>query len=209
MTQVNCLSRTFAQMPPARKFFSRQQTKSPCPTSRSGRDKLGGGSSPRSLSHAGIWRALAASFPTPFSTASGVAGLIAGPSSALRSLNYRVRPLSPLQPAIAVVDSRTRERHVCDFVAASLPLLSRDSHRFWRRVGPKPRVWPLNSQVAFRSQAGGVLFNIACALEGMRALPAPLFLPGPGVFCPAFQRLLSGAFRFRKQPGRPFRSGAQ
>jgi hypothetical protein len=31
---------------------------------------------------------LAASFPTPFSTASGVAGLIAGPSSALRSLNF-------------------------------------------------------------------------------------------------------------------------
>jgi hypothetical protein len=31
---------------------------------------------------------LAASFPTLFSTASGVCGLVAGPSSALRSLNY-------------------------------------------------------------------------------------------------------------------------
>jgi len=31
---------------------------------------------------------LAASFPTPFSTASGITGLIAGPSSALRSLNF-------------------------------------------------------------------------------------------------------------------------
>jgi hypothetical protein len=30
----------------------------------------------------------AASFPTPFSTASGVTGLIAGPSSGLRSLNF-------------------------------------------------------------------------------------------------------------------------
>jgi hypothetical protein len=30
----------------------------------------------------------AASSPTPFSTASGVPGLIAGPSSALRSLNF-------------------------------------------------------------------------------------------------------------------------
>jgi hypothetical protein len=37
---------------------------------------------------AGIWRALAASFPTPFSTASGVVGLMTGPSSALRSLNF-------------------------------------------------------------------------------------------------------------------------
>jgi hypothetical protein len=30
----------------------------------------------------------AASFPTLFSTASGVVGLVAGPSSALRSLKY-------------------------------------------------------------------------------------------------------------------------
>jgi hypothetical protein len=30
----------------------------------------------------------AASFPTPFSTASGVIGLIAGPSSGLRALNF-------------------------------------------------------------------------------------------------------------------------
>jgi hypothetical protein len=38
----------------------------------------------------------AADFPTLFSTASGVAGLIAGPFSALRLLNSRVRPLSSL-----------------------------------------------------------------------------------------------------------------
>jgi len=30
----------------------------------------------------------AVSFPTPFSTASGVSGLVAGPSSALRRLNF-------------------------------------------------------------------------------------------------------------------------
>jgi len=34
---------------------------------------------------------------------------------------FRVRPLSPLQLAIAVAGLRTRERHVCDCVAASLP----------------------------------------------------------------------------------------
>jgi hypothetical protein len=46
---------------------------------------------------AGYWAPLgAASFPTLFSMASGVIGLVAGPSSALRSLDYRVRPLSPL-----------------------------------------------------------------------------------------------------------------
>jgi hypothetical protein len=30
----------------------------------------------------------AVSFPTPFSTASGVFGLVAGPSNALRTLNF-------------------------------------------------------------------------------------------------------------------------
>jgi hypothetical protein len=38
---------------------------------------------------AGIRRpSMAAGSPTPFSTASGVIGLIAGPFSALRTLNY-------------------------------------------------------------------------------------------------------------------------
>jgi hypothetical protein len=36
----------------------------------------------------GAHLSVAASFPTPFSTASGVSGLIAGPSSAFRSLNF-------------------------------------------------------------------------------------------------------------------------
>jgi len=34
---------------------------------------------------------------------------------------FRVRPLSPLELAIAVAGLRTRERHVCDCVGASLP----------------------------------------------------------------------------------------
>ena len=43
----------------------------------------------------------AAGFPTLFSMASGVSGLIAGPFSGLRSLNYRVRPLSSLELVVA------------------------------------------------------------------------------------------------------------
>src|SRR6185503_11266959 len=43
----------------------------------------------------------AAGSPTLFSTASGVIGLVAGPSSALRSLDFRVRPLSSLRPVVA------------------------------------------------------------------------------------------------------------
>jgi len=80
------------------------KTISPCSTLRSSRDKLGDGSAPRSLSHAGIWRSRlsgAASFPTPFSTASGVSGLVAGPSCALRSQDYRVRLFSSLGLVVA------------------------------------------------------------------------------------------------------------
>ena len=74
-------------------YFSRFPVKtiSPCPTLRSNRDKWG----------MGVRQALfpmltfgapisgAVSFPTPFSTASGVFGLVAGPSSALRPLNFK------------------------------------------------------------------------------------------------------------------------
>jgi hypothetical protein len=43
----------------------------------------------------------AAGFPTLFSTASGVVGLVAGPSSASRLLNYRVRLFSLLELMVA------------------------------------------------------------------------------------------------------------
>jgi hypothetical protein len=62
--------------------------------------------------------------------------------------------------------SRTRSRHACDLLFRVLTALHKDSHRFWQRVGPMPRVSPLNSQVAFRSQFGGAVFNIADSSEG-------------------------------------------
>jgi hypothetical protein len=43
----------------------------------------------------------AAGFPTLFSTASGVIGLVAGPSSALPPLDDRVRLFSSLRPVVA------------------------------------------------------------------------------------------------------------
>ena len=68
----------------------RRKTISPCPTFRSSRDKWGMG-----VRHSlfpglalGATLAGAASFPTLFSTASGVFGLVAGPSSALRPLDF-------------------------------------------------------------------------------------------------------------------------
>jgi hypothetical protein len=57
----------------------------------------------------------------------------------------------------------------------------------WRRVDPVPRVSPLNSQVAFRSQASGAVFSIAAVPEGFHgpclgrvSLPeADALFPGP------------------------------
>jgi hypothetical protein len=43
---------------------------------------------------------------------------------------------------------------------------------------PAPRVSPLNSQVAFRSQASGVVCNIAGARKFSRDLPGLRVLPG-------------------------------
>jgi hypothetical protein len=51
--------------------------------------------------HLAPYLGMAAGFPTLFSTASGVFGLVAGPSSTLRLLNYRVRPLSSLGLVVA------------------------------------------------------------------------------------------------------------
>ena len=53
--------------------------------------QMGDGSSPLSLSRTGIRRTLlgAAGFPTLFSTASGVVGLVAGPSGILRCPDFK------------------------------------------------------------------------------------------------------------------------
>ena len=66
---------------------------------------MGDGSSPSSLSRAGIWRHIsaAASFPTLFATASGVFGLVAGPLSIpfSRTTEFRVRLFSSLRLMVA------------------------------------------------------------------------------------------------------------
>jgi len=64
---------------------------------------------------------LAASFPTLFSTASGVSGLVAGPSWTFQPQDYWVRPLSSLRLALAGAGLRTRLRHVCNRRSASWP----------------------------------------------------------------------------------------
>jgi hypothetical protein len=66
------------------------KTISPCPAFRSSRDKWGLGVRQALFPMPTLGAPLsgAVSFPTPFSTASGVFGLVAGPSSALRTLDF-------------------------------------------------------------------------------------------------------------------------
>ena len=70
--------------------FSPPKTISPCPAFRSSRDKWGMGVRQALFPMPTLGAPLseAVSFPTPFSTASGVFGLVAGPSSALRTLDF-------------------------------------------------------------------------------------------------------------------------
>lgn len=123
------------------------------------RDKLGGGSSPRSLSHLPALGAhQAAGSPTLLSMASGVLGLIAGPFRTLRSLNYWVRLLSPLQPVFAAPACRpgkdTFARHLSLYHLAPRqpPLLA-------VRLRGATGLAPLTPQVAFSSQARGQAFQ--------------------------------------------------
>jgi len=109
--------------------------------------------------------ALAASFPTLFSTASGVFGLVAGPSSAFRSLNYRVRLFSPLGLVVAPPVCEPGQDTFVTAFRVFAPL-RRVGRCFWQRVCPVPRVSPLVSQVAFRPQVSGAVCNIADISEG-------------------------------------------
>ena len=71
-----------------------------------------------------------------------------------------------------------------------LTALHKVSRCFWQRVYPMPRVSPLNSQVAFRSQVSDIVFDIA---DSRKVFTGHAWTPCPPrclcSFCPAFQRL--------------------
>jgi hypothetical protein len=59
-----------------------------------------------------------------------------------------------------------------------------------------PRVSPLNSQIAFRSQASGVVFNIADISEGFHG-PCPdlVSFPACALLLPTFRWFSLGGFQ--------------
>jgi hypothetical protein len=153
---------------------------------------------------------LAAAFPTPFSTASGVVGLIAGPSSTLRHMDYRVRPLSPLRLVVAPPacgpgqDTFVTAYPRLDQLAPGRPLL----------VAVR---WP--GATGLTSYLSGC-FSLTCQRCSLqhrrrfgsfsRALPWLMVLPGSDAhFVPPFS-----VFRLADSPSgnrqsRPLRAGAQ
>jgi len=136
-------------------------------------------------------------------------GLIAGPSSALRTLNYRVRPLSSLRLVVAPPAYEPG--------GDTLVILSPRLHRLplgrpplmavrW----PSARVWPLISQVAFRSQASGVVCNIAEVLEVFHEpCPDAVFFPARMLILFAFRRLSFGWPSCEDRQSHPLRADAQ
>src|SRR5919108_1319670 len=83
----------------------------------------------------GAHLAVAVCFPTLFSTASGVLGLVAGPSHVLR----RWISSEAFQLAWAggcATGLQTRSRHVCDFGSASGPISAGSATAFGGALAP-------------------------------------------------------------------------
>ena len=83
--------------------------------------KVGNGSSPSSLSRADIWRPKGCRLPDAILHGKRNCGLIAGPSSALRSRGFRVRPLSSLGLAFAAPACEPDKDTFVTCCSASLP----------------------------------------------------------------------------------------
>ena len=83
--------------------------------------KVGDGSSPSSLSRADIWRPKGCRLPDAILHGKRNCGLIAGPSSALRSRGFRVRPLSSLGLAFAAPACEPDKDTFVTCGSASLP----------------------------------------------------------------------------------------
>ena len=174
---------------------------------RPNRDKLGDGSSPHSLFPCWHLARIGCQLPDAILHGKRSHRPHSRAVQRLAVAEFRVRHLSSLRLAFADAGWRTRQRHVCDFSIRVFTDKHQDSRCFWQRVGLLPRVLPLNSQVAFRSQASGALLASQAFWKVSQAC-----LPDPPrnacSFCLAFRRLSFGRFCPNRQ-SHPLRAGAQ
>src|ERR1043166_6127801 len=131
---------------------------------------MGDGSSPLSLSRASIRRLVsgAASFPTLFSTASGVFGLVAGPPSVpfCGSTELLSEAFQLAWAGGCATGLRTRSRHVCDFLSASFPLSSRSAAAFVSAFARSHGSRLLTLRLPFIDRSAVAFFTIADFSEG-------------------------------------------
>jgi hypothetical protein len=100
----------------------------------------------------------AASFPTLISYATGVFGLLAGPSARFSRDGLLGEASSPNRPPLATVN-RSDVAEISPQSSSDLRGLPEDGHPFWRCVGPGLRVLPLTPQVTFTLQSGDPVFR--------------------------------------------------
>ena len=105
----------------------------------------------------------AAGFPTPFSTASGVIGLVAGPSGTLQRAEFLSEAFQLASAGGCATGLRTRSRHACEFLSRVLTTGSGSAIAFGDAFtrGHGSRLCSL--KLPFISQSSGVVFNIAGA----------------------------------------------
>ena len=169
--------------------------------------KVGDGSSPISLSHADIWRTSlrkAASFPTLFSAANRVSGLVAGPFRAFPPLNSRVRLFSSLRLMVAPPACEPGQ-DTSMISSASWPLSSGTATAFGRAFAPchGSRLFALRLYFAHKP---AVSFSTSPAFRKVFPCPAQTLFPSrlECSLCPPF-----GFFRlavFKRETARVIRS---
>ncbi len=177
MRRKRCLPRTTSIKSSAKQFGCSTQTISPCPALRPSRDKWGMG-----VRHAlfpvpalGAHLAVAAGFPTLFSTASGVIGLVAGPSSVLRHwISSEAFQLA--WAGGCATGLRTRSRHACESVPRLDPL-ALVGHRFWRCVGQGHGSRLLSLRLPFTHRPAVSFLTSPAFGRFSQDLPSPRVLP--------------------------------
>jgi hypothetical protein len=173
-------------------------TKSPRPTFRSSRDKSGDGSSPSSLSRAGIRRLIGCRLPDAILHGKRSLRPRSRAVQSLATSEFRVRLFSLLGLMVAPPACKPGQ----DTSAISFPRLdhfAQGQPPLLTARSPEPRVSPLHSQVAFRLQSSGAFFDIA-GLWKVFTRPAKTSCPSriKCSLCPAFRRLSLSRVSFKK-----------
>jgi len=154
--------------------------------------KVGDGSSPLSLSHASIRRLRGCRLPDAILHGKRSLRPRSRAVQRVAAAGFRVRLFSSLGLVVAPPACEPGQ----DTSAIHLRVLTtwlKGCHRFWRCVDLKPRVSPLNSQVAFCSQFSGAVFSAADLWKFFTSLAAtPCPSRSRRSLCPAFRRLSFG-----------------